>query len=83
MKIKTEKQQLREMIARVDELTNWQHRKVGIAKKRLRIKEDYIISFWITSSPNALRYTLEIEQDILSSLIEYEKILSEKLIKCD
>jgi len=81
MKIKNEKEQIIERITKLDESIIWQNITLRSAKRRYEIKRDWLISFWITTSVDTLRYFYESKKEIRDSLQEYRDHLSDRLIK--
>lgn len=80
MKIKNEKQQLREKSAELNSLIEWQRFRVKKARRRYRIKKDWITSFWIGSDADLLKFELTKEEDIENSLVEYNDIIGDRLL---
>lgn len=80
MKIKNEKQQLREKSAELKSLIEWQRFRVKKARRRYRIKKDWITSFWILSDADLLNFVLKKEESIENSLVEYNDIIGDRLL---
>lgn len=82
MKIKSEKQQLRERRDYIERLINWQYIAVRKARKRYDIKSNWLLSFWIGSNTDALWFAYEREKGINDSLQDYLDLINDKLINC-
>lgn len=80
MKIKSEKEQLREKLNSINIQLSWQERRLRRCKRKYKIKKDWITSFWIFSDSDTLNFIVEMEQEILTSLEEYENLLQDKLL---
>jgi hypothetical protein len=81
MKIKNEKQQLRESIDELKSLIEWQNIVVNRARKRYDIKKDWLISFWISSDSDTLWFVYEREKSIKNNLEDYLNVLTDRLLK--
>lgn len=82
MIIKNEKQQLREESHRLSDLIDWQAIKVRQAQKKYNIKKNWIISFWIRSDADVLKFVLNNERDITEILIAYKNTIDDRLVNC-
>lgn len=83
MIIKDEKQQLGEESHRLSDLIDWQAIKVRQAQKKYNIKKNWIISFWIRSDADVLKFVLNNEKDIIERLITYKNIIDDRLVNCN
>jgi hypothetical protein len=83
MKIKTKKDQIRERLTEIDKLIKWQSDKTDIAKKKLDIKRNWVLSFWIFSDSMTLDFVWKKEKAIIEQLTDYRDLLSEQLINCN
>lgn len=83
MIIKNEKQQLREESHRLSDLIDWQAIKVRQAQKKYNIKKNWIISFWIGSDADTLKFVLNNEKDITERLITYKNIINDRLMNLE
>jgi hypothetical protein len=79
MKIKTEKEQIREELNIIDNLIEWQLIKTKQAKRRYEIKKDWIVSFWILSDSSTLDFVFKRELEIGQKLNDYKDVLSNQL----
>ena len=83
MKIKSEKQQLREKRDYVEQLINWQDIALKRAEKRYRIKKNWSFSFWIFNDSDTCRFIYERERGIKDTLQEYLDLINTQLINCN
>lgn len=82
MKIKSEKQQLREKRDYIEQLISWQDIALKRASRRYRIKSEWVFSFWILSNSDICRFAYEREKGIKESLQDYLDVINDKLINC-
>lgn len=82
MKIKTEKQQLRERRDYIQQLISWQNTALKRVSKRYRIKSEWVFSFWILSNADTCRFAYEREKGIKEALQDYLDVINDKLINC-
>ncbi len=82
MKIKSEKQQLRERRDYIEQLISWQDIALKRASRRYRIKSEWVFSFWILSNSDICRFAYEREKGIKESLQDYLDVINDKLINC-
>tara|TARA_R110002049_G_scaffold25856_1_gene90393 strand:+ start:400 stop:651 length:252 start_codon:yes stop_codon:yes gene_type:complete len=82
MKIKSEKQQIRERVNLLEQLISWQQISTKRARRRYGIKCDWVFSFWILNDSSTLKFCVEREEGIEQSLKDYNEILGDKLINC-
>lgn len=80
MKIKTDKQQVRERIEDIEYVIDWQKDKIDKCYKRYRIKTDWIFSFWILNNADTLHFVYLKEKKILEYLEDYKELIEDKLI---
>jgi len=84
MKIKNEKQQLREEQVRIERLISWQRIAVRKAQRRYNVKSFWMfIAFWIWDNTDTLRFAYDREEAILNALYEYLESISDRLINCE
>ena len=79
MKIKTKEHQINERIELNKKLIDWQKFKVKRARKRYKIKDDWVFSFWIWSNSSTLKFVAGREEGILENLEDYTKMLEDSL----
>ena len=82
MKIKSEKEQLRERCNYIDQLISWQDIAMRKARKRYDIKSNWLLSFWIGSNTDTLWFVYEREKGIKDNLQDYLDLINDKLINC-
>ena len=82
MEIISKEQQIRERFLLIEQLISWQQRRTKTARKRYRIKSDWMFNFWIWNDTSTLKFCVEREEGIEQSLKDYNKILEDKLINC-
>lgn len=82
MKIKSEKQQLREKREYLERLISWQELAVRRARKRYDNKSKAIIPIWIGSNTDTLWFYYEREKGIRDSLQDYLELIDEKIRNC-
>ena len=82
MKIKSEKQQLREKRDYIEQLISWQDIALKKASRRYKIKKDWAFSFWILNDSDTCRFVYEREKGIKDNLQEYLDLINDKLINC-
>lgn len=81
MKIKTEKDQIREKVDQLNYQITWQKHKVDRAYKKYNQKEDWPEFYLWRSSATTLLFIYNKENEILSSLHEYRDQLQKMLLK--
>lgn len=79
MEIKSEEQQIRERFILTEQLIDWQQISTKRARKRYRIKCEWMFSFWILNNASTLKFCVEREEGIEQCLKDYNKILKDKL----
>lgn len=82
MEIKSKEEQIRERFLFIGQLINWQQIRAKIARRRYRIKSDWMFSFWILNNTSTLKFCVECEEGIEQSLKDYKNILKQELINC-
>lgn len=82
MKIKSEKQQLREKRDYIEQLISWQDIALKRASRKYKIKKDWAFSFWILNDSDTCRFVYEREKGIKDNLQEYLDLINDKLINC-
>lgn len=82
MKIKSEKQQLREKRDYIEQLISWQNIALKKASRRYKIKKDWVFSFWILNDSDTCRFVYEREKSIKDNLQEYLDLINDRLINC-
>jgi hypothetical protein len=79
MKIQTEKEQIVNAMSSLNQLLEWQNRKVERARKKLDIKQNWITSFWIWNNAYTLNFILQKERSIYNELLDYYHLLKKQL----